>query len=48
VLKVNQQNYEMSGEEAEMAEMQDDEGVDTIGAERKSIYQKALLNRQEG
>ena len=48
VSKVNQQNYEMSGEEAEMAEMQDDEGVDTIGAERKSIYQKALLNRQEG
>lgn len=41
VLKVNQQNYEMSGEEAEMAEMQDDEGVDTIVAERKSIYQKA-------
>lgn len=48
MLKVNQQNYEMSGEEAEMAEMQDDEGVDTIGAERKSIYQKVLLNRQEG
>lgn len=47
-LKANQQNYEMSGEEAEMAEMQDDEGVDTIGAERKSIYQKAILKRKEG
>ena len=36
MLKVNQQNYELSGEEAEMAEI-DDEGVDTIGGERKSV-----------
>lgn len=35
----------MSGEEAEMAEMQDDEGVDTIGGERKSINQRAQVNR---